>query len=81
MTRAEAERIMASPEYKDSGRVAVFAYEDGADFVVEAQGREFRAGNMFGLDSKLEGYFGKRNVFLVSKDESDNVPILESGEA
>lgn len=77
MTRAEAEKIMASPEYRDSGRVAVYAYEDGPDYVVEAQGREFRAGNIFGLDSKLDGYFGKRNIFLVSKDEADNAPAAK----
>lgn len=76
MTRIEAEQVMAKPEYKD--RVAVYVYEDGDDFVVEANGREFRAGNMFGLDSLLDGHFGKRNLFLVSKDEADNPAPKES---
>lgn len=72
MTKAEAEKIMATPEYINSGRVAVYVYQDGDDYVVTVRGEEIRASNPFGLDSQLDRFFGKRNLFLVSKEEAEN---------
>ncbi len=56
---------MTNPEY--ANRVAVYVHEDGDEFVTEWEGVEYRACNMFGLDSKLDeaGVPSPRNLFLL----------------
>lgn len=64
-TEAELDQIMAKPEY--ANRIAVRVFEDGDEFVAEWEGVEYRAGNPFGLDSKLTnaGVPEPRNLFLM----------------
>ena len=54
-----------------------FVYADGEDFVTAHDGREVRAGNVFGLDSKLTqaGVPQPRNLYLV---EREDIPALEA---
>lgn len=54
-----------------------FAYEERGEFVSEYDGREYRAGNPFGLDSKLSdaGMPAPASLYLV---EREDVPALEA---
>lgn len=65
MSVKEAEEVMAQPEY--ANRTAIYAYEDGDDYVAEWDGHEVRAGNPFGLDSRLSeiGAPAPRNLFFI----------------
>lgn len=67
-TETELEEIMAQPEYEN--RIAVRVYQDGDDFVATYDGTEVRAGNPFGLDSKLDniGCPAPRNLFLMEDE-------------
>lgn len=55
-------------ETERSGRPAFLVYEDGNEYVATWGGTEVRAGNPFGLDSRLTdiGAPQPRNLFLVS---------------
>ena len=66
-TEAELEQFMSKPEY--ANRVAVRVYEDGHELVAEWGGVEYRAGNPFGLDSRLTngGVPSPRNLFLMEE--------------
>jgi hypothetical protein len=57
-----------------------FVYADGGEFVSEHEGREVRAGNPFGLDSKLTaiGMPAPANLYLV---ERSDIPTLEAARA
>jgi len=65
MTEKEIEYIMTQPGYE--GRTRVDVWEDGEEYVSSWEGKEVRAGNPFGLDSKLSdiGAPLPRNLFLV----------------
>jgi hypothetical protein len=65
-TIAEVERSQAKPE--NAHRVAILVREDGDEFVAEWDGREVRAGNPFGLDSRLTdiGAPQPRNLYLLA---------------
>lgn len=65
MTITEAEKIMAQPEY--ARHAAIYVHEDGEDYVAEWDGKEVRADNPFGLDSRLDGIGAPnpRNLFLI----------------
>lgn len=67
MTLDDVRGIMAKAE---RNRPAVLAYKYGAGIVSSWGGVEVRAGNPFGLDSRLDqtGAPQPRNLFLVSRD-------------
>ena len=69
MTLAEVDSTMADPENKN--RAAILAYESGDEYVAEWGGTEVRAGNPFGLDSRLTSIGAPipHNLFLVSRDD------------
>ncbi len=66
-TLAEVDAEIAKPE--NAHRTSVLCYEDGDEFVAEWDGMEFRAGNPFGLDSRLTeaGCPSPRNLFLMQE--------------
>lgn len=49
----------------------VFVWEEDAELVTEVDGSVFRAGNVFGLDSKLSdaGIPAPRNLYFVDKPD------------
>jgi len=63
----ELTTIMLQPEYKN--RIAIRVYEDNDEFVASWDDIEVRAGNPFGLDSKLTdiGCPQPRNLFLMEE--------------
>ena len=71
MTELEAAESMQRPEYANRTRVDVRM--DGDNFVAAWDGREFRAGNPFGLDSKMDeaGVPQPRNLFLIDNEEDE----------
>lgn len=60
-------------ETERSGRPAILVKEDGDEYVAQWSGNEVRAGNPFGLDSRLTsiGAPQPRNLFLVSDEDYD----------
>ena len=65
MTEAEIQEVMSKPENANRARIDVRA--DGDEYVAEWGGKEYRAGNPFGLDSLLTdaGAPQPRNLFFV----------------
>lgn len=69
MTLADVARVMASPEYVNTARVAVLAHEVGDDIEAEWGGRLFRADNCFALDSRLiDAGVPVHNLFCLTED-------------
>lgn len=67
MTLADIDAEQAKPENRN--RPAILVYENGNEFVAEWEGVEVRAGNPFGLDSKLSaiGAPRPRNLYLTEE--------------
>ena len=68
MTRDEINARMKRPDQID--RTHIIVREDGEDFVAEWEGEEVRAGNPFGLDSKLTvaGVPQPRSLWLLTEE-------------
>ena len=68
MTRDEINAGMKRPG--QIGRTHIIVREDGEDFVAEWEGEEVRAGNPFGLDSKLTvaGVPQPRSLWLLTEE-------------
>ena len=68
MTRDEINAGMKRPGQID--RAHIIVREDGEDFVAEWEGEEVRAGNPFGLDSKLTvaGVPQPRSLWLLTEE-------------
>lgn len=70
MTLADVRESMTDPE--NAGRAAVLVYEEGRELVTVIDGEEFRATNVFGLDSKIRGHAPTpRNLYLVSREDAE----------
>lgn len=67
----KSEAITMHTKDDNWGKFPVFVWEEGDELVTEVDGVVYRAGNMFGLDSKLTdgGVPMPRNLYFV--DEPD----------